>query len=62
MSITAADVKRKARELGADLVNIVSCDALEAHPPDPEWPQVPSRISQLMKSCVLSTVRVIDWK
>jgi ferredoxin len=58
MSITAADVKRKARELGADLVNIVSCDALEAHPPDPEWPQVPSRISQLMKSCVLTAIRM----
>ena len=58
MPLTAADVKRKARELGADLVNITSCAALEAHPPDPDWPQVPSRISRRMKSCIVHAIRM----
>ena len=58
MSLTAADVKEKAKELGADLVNIVSCSRLEENPPDPEWPQVPSRISKLMKSCVVTGTRM----
>ena len=58
MSLTAADVKEKAKELGADLVNIVSCSRLEENPPDPEWPQVPSLISKLMKSCVVTGTRM----
>jgi len=58
MPLTAADVKRKARELGADLVNITTCAALEAHPPDPDWPQVPSRISRRMKSCIVHAIRM----
>ncbi|MBI3458566.1 MAG: hypothetical protein HY002_22565 [Candidatus Rokubacteria bacterium] len=58
MSLTAADVKQKARELGADLVNLVSCATLEAHPPDPHWPQVPSRISTRMKTCILTAIRM----
>jgi ferredoxin len=58
MPLTAADVKRKARELGADLVNVTTCAALEAHPPDPDWPQVPSRISKRMKSCIVHAIRM----
>ena len=58
MPLTARDVKRKARELGADLVNVTSCAALEAHPPDPVWPQVPSRISARMKSCIVHAIRM----
>jgi ferredoxin len=58
MTLTAADVKRKAKELGADLVNVTSCAALEAHPPDPDWPQVPSRISRRMKSCIVHAIRM----
>jgi ferredoxin len=58
VSLTSADVKRKARELGADLVNIVACATLEAHPPDPGWPQVPSRISRRMKSCIITGIRM----
>jgi len=50
--LTAAEVKQKARELGADLVNLVACATLDAHPPDPAWPQIPSRISQRMKTCI----------
>jgi ferredoxin len=58
MTLTAADVKRKARELGADLVNITTCAALETSPPDPDWPQVPSRISKRMKSCIVHAIRM----
>ncbi|HEV8676365.1 MAG TPA: hypothetical protein VGX21_20200 [Methylomirabilota bacterium] len=58
MSLTPAEVKAKARELGADLVNIVACATLEANPPDPHWPQVPSRISRRMKSCIITAIRM----
>lgn len=58
MALTAADVKKKAQELGADLVNIVSCATLEANPPDPLWPQVPSKISKQMKSCIVTGIRM----
>jgi ferredoxin len=56
--LTAAQVKARAREFGADLVNIVACETLEAHPPDPAWPQVPSRISRRMTSIVITAVRM----
>jgi ferredoxin len=58
VTLTADAVKQQARALGADLVNIVSCAALEARPPDPAWPQVPSRISRRMKSCILTGIRM----
>jgi ferredoxin len=58
MALTSDEVKHKARELGADLVRIASCAALESHPPDPEWPQVPSRISKRMKSCIVTGIRM----
>jgi len=58
VTLTAAAVKQRARELGADLVNIVACATLETHPPDSAWPQVPSRISRRMKSCVLTAIRM----
>ena len=57
-TVSAAAVKRQARTLGADLVNIVACAAIEASPPDPQWPQVPSRISRRMKSCVITGIRM----
>jgi epoxyqueuosine reductase QueG len=41
----AAEVKARARELGADLVGIAAGAALDAHPPDPARPQTPSRIT-----------------
>jgi len=56
--LTAAEVKQKARELGADLVNLVACTALDAHPPDPAWPQIPSRISTRMKTCIVTGLRM----
>ncbi len=57
-TVSAGAVKQRARALGADLVNIVSCAALEASPPDPHWPQVPSRISRRMKSCIITGIRM----
>ncbi|MEJ0071819.1 MAG: hypothetical protein WDO24_27340 [Pseudomonadota bacterium] len=45
--LTAADIKAKARALGADLVGIADGAALEAHPPDPARPQRPSDITAL---------------
>ncbi len=41
----AAEVKRIAKELGADLVGIASAEMLNAYPPDPACPQTPDRIS-----------------
>jgi len=43
--LTAADVKAKARELGADLVGIASGAVLDRNPPDPERPQTPSAVT-----------------
>src|SRR3954468_22166339 len=45
--ITAAEIKAKARALGADLVGIADGAALEANPPDPARPQRPSDITEL---------------
>lgn len=44
--LTAADVKNKARELGADLVGIADGAQLERHPPHPEDPRRPSDITE----------------
>ncbi len=44
MAMDAADVKYIGKELGADLVGIASADVLNAHPPDPKYPQTPERI------------------
>jgi epoxyqueuosine reductase QueG len=46
-SLTAADIKDKARALGADLVGIADGAALEQHPPDPRKPLRPSDITEL---------------
>src|SRR5437879_3272500 len=45
--LTAEEVKRKARELGADLVGIADGAALEQNPPDPRRPRRPSDITEL---------------
>jgi ferredoxin len=50
--ITADGVKRRAKELGADLVGIASAATLNAFPPDPLWPQTPERISPHVKSVI----------
>lgn len=50
--ITATDVKAMATELGADLVGIASAETLNAHPPDPKYPQTPDRVSPYCKSVI----------
>ena len=54
----AAEVKRYARELGADLVGIASAKTLNAFPPDPLYPQTPERISTHVKSVVVIVQRI----
>jgi len=44
--LTAADIKTKARELGADLAGIADGALLERHPPDPSNPRRPSDITE----------------
>jgi epoxyqueuosine reductase QueG len=56
--VHAAEVKRRARELGADLCGIASAATLNAFPPDPRWPQTPERISPYCKSVVVIVQRI----
>src|SRR5690349_24592540 len=56
--LTAAFVKRRAKELGADLVGIASAATLNAFPPDPRWPQTPDRISPYCKSVIVLVQRI----
>ena len=56
--LTAAIVKARARELGADLVGIASAKTLNAFPPDPRWPQTPERISPYVKSVIVLVQRI----
>lgn len=58
MTLTADDVKRKARELGADAVGIASAAVLNAHPPDPKFPQTPERISPEIRSVIAIVKRI----
>ena len=45
--LTAAEIKAKARALGADLVGIADGATLERYPPDPRNPRRPSDITDL---------------
>ena len=45
--LTAADIKAKAKALGADLVGIADGRVLNEHPPDPADPKRPSDITDL---------------
>jgi epoxyqueuosine reductase QueG len=56
--VDAAAVKRRARELGADLCGIASAATLNAFPPDPRWPQTPERISPYCKSVIVIVQRI----
>lgn len=56
--VDAAWVKRRAKELGADLVGIASAATLNAFPPDPRWPQTPERISPYCKSVIVIAQRI----
>jgi epoxyqueuosine reductase QueG len=54
----SAAVKRRAKELGADLCGIASATTLNAFPPDPRWPQTPERISPYCKSVIVIVQRI----
>ena len=56
--VDAAEVKRRALELGANLCGIASAQTLNAFPPDPRWPQTPDRISPYCKSVVVIVQRI----
>src|SRR6476661_2143520 len=56
--VTSNEVKRRAKELGADLCGIASAATLNAFPPDPRWPQTPERISPYIKSVVVIVQRI----
>ena len=56
--MTAAQVKARARALGADLVGIASAATLNAFPPDPRWPQTPERISPWCRSVIVIVQRI----
>ena len=56
--VHAAEVKRRALELGANLCGIASAATLNAFPPDPRWPQTPDRISPYCKSVVVIVQRI----
>src|SRR5687767_1639153 len=56
--VTSLEVKKRALELGADLVGIASAAALNAFPPDPRWPQTPDRISPYCKSVIVLVQRI----
>jgi len=45
--VTAAEVKRKAKELGADLVGIADGEVMNLNPPDPADPRRPIDITDL---------------
>jgi hypothetical protein len=54
----AAFIKKRAKELGADLVGIASAATLNAFPPDPRWPQTPDRISSYCESVIALVQRI----
>src|SRR5256714_3948575 len=56
--VDAAAVKRRAKELGADLCGIAAASTLNAFPPDPRWPQTPERISPYCKSVIVIVQRI----
>jgi epoxyqueuosine reductase QueG len=58
MGLTAAQVKTQARALGADLVGIASAAVLNAHPPDPAYPQTHTRLWPACRSLVAIAKRI----
>ena len=67
--VSADDVKRKARELGADLVGIADGELMNRHPPDPADPRRPIDITELDYRRVIvlakrlnsGVARIIPW-
>jgi len=69
VSLTAAAIKDKAKELGADLVGIADGTLMDQYPPDPENPRTPSMVTEydgkrvivLAKRTSFATSRLPDW-
>jgi epoxyqueuosine reductase QueG len=67
--ITAAEVKEKAKALGADLVGIADGKVMDANPPDPANPRRPSDLSDhdadrvivLARRLNLGSSRIPNW-
>jgi epoxyqueuosine reductase QueG len=67
--LTAAEVKARAIELGADLVGIADGALMDAHPPDPADPRRPSditgldagRVIVLAKKLSSGVSRILPW-
>ncbi len=59
-TLTAAEVKRKAIELGADLVGIADGKVLDANPPDPADPKRPSDITELDSDRVIVLAKKLN--
>ena len=67
--LTAAEIKAKAKALGADLVGIADGAVLDAHPPDPRDPRRPSditdhdggRVIVLAKKLSSGVARIAAW-
>jgi epoxyqueuosine reductase QueG len=67
--LTAAEIKARAKALGADLVGIADGAALEANPPDPNDPRRPSDITDhdggraivLAKKLSSGVARIAAW-
>jgi epoxyqueuosine reductase QueG len=57
-SSPAERVKDYSRSIGADLVGIADAEVLDNNPPDPNHPQVPSRIWNETNSVVVAGIRV----
>src|SRR6185436_5917161 len=67
--LTAAEIKAKAREFGADLVGIADGKVMDQYPPDPRDPRRPSDITDLDSGRVIvmarrisaGTSRILPW-
>ncbi len=67
--VTAAEIKTKAQELGADLVGIADGEVMNQYPPDPSDPRRPIDISELDYKRVIvlakhlnnGVARIIPW-
>src|SRR3984893_4840485 len=67
--VSADDVKRKARELGADLVGIADGELMKRHPPDHAEPRRPIQITEMDHRRVIElaqrlnsgVARIIAW-
>src|SRR4029434_3868736 len=56
--VEAAEVKRRAKELGADLCGIASAATLNAFPHARRWPKTPEPISPYIRSVVVIVQRI----